>query len=182
MTAEYRRWVIDTSTYTHLCRAGHASLLEQLAPGGVVVVPTEVNDEIERGRERYPGIRAATDVDWAELAVLTEEEQWTVLKVKAELSGGPLQHLGECAVIACAHHRGFTAVLDDRSAILQAEALGVRSVDTLWIVVEAFKTIFDRSREQAAQVVDDLVATDMRLPIKDGASLFAWAYEQELLP
>jgi hypothetical protein len=29
---------MDTSTYTHLCRAGHADLIEQLAPGGIVVV------------------------------------------------------------------------------------------------------------------------------------------------
>ncbi|WP_157975190.1 hypothetical protein [Glycomyces dulcitolivorans] len=180
--AEHQRWVVDTSAYTHLCRAGHANILEQLAPGGVVVVPTAVSDEIEQGRAGYPDIHAVANVDWAELAVLTDEEQWTMLQVKSELSGGQFEHLGECAVIACAHHRGFTAVLDERDAIVQADALGVPNVDTLWIVIEAYKTLFDRDRDRAAQVVDDLLATDMYLPIKDGTSLLAWAYEQELLP
>jgi predicted nucleic acid-binding protein len=180
--ADQRRWVIDTSAYTHLCRAGHASLLQQLAPRGVVLVPTEVNAEIENGRTGYPGIRSVAAVDWAELAVLTEAEEWTKLLVKAELGGGPFEHLGECEVIACAHHRNFIAVLDEREAITQADALGVHSVDTLWIVIEAYKTIFDCDRSRAAQVVDDLLATGMYLPISDGKSLFTWAYQEELLP
>lgn len=180
--AEHHRWVIDTSAYTHLCRAGHADLLKQLAPGGVVVVPSAVSDEIEKGREGYPDIHAVAEVGWADLAVLTDDEEWTALRIKAELGGGEFEHLGECAVIACAYHRGFTAVLDERDAIVQADALEVQSVDTLWIVVEAYRTIFDHDRDRAAQVVDDLLATDMYLPIKDGTSLFTWAYEHELLP
>lgn len=176
------RWVIDTSTYTHLCRAGHSHLLEKLAPGRVVLVPTEVNDEIENGRTGNSNIHAVAAVSWAEMAVLTDEEEWTKLLVKAELGGGPLEHLGECAVIACAHNRGLIAVLDEREAITQADAFAVRSIDTLWIVVEAYKTIFGRDRGLAAQVVDDLLATGMYLPISSGESLFTWAYEEELLP
>lgn len=179
---DHPRWVIDTSAYTHLCRAGHSDLLEELAPGGVVLVPTEVNVEIENGRTGYADIQAVAAVSWAEFAVLTDEEEWTKLLVKAELGGGPFEHLGECAVIACAHHRGLIAVLDEREAITQADALEVRSVDTLWIVVEAYKTIFGRDRSRAAQVVDDLLATGMYLPISSGESLFTWAYEEGLLP
>lgn len=179
---DHPRWVIDTSAYTHLCRAGHSDLLEELAPGGVVLVPTEVNVEIENGRTGYADIQAVAAVSWAEFAVLTDEEEWTKLLVKAELGGGPFEHLGECAVIACAHHRGLIAVLDEREAITQADALEVRSVDTLWIVVEAYKTIFGRDRSRAAQVVDDLLATGMYLPISSGESLFTWAYGEGLLP
>lgn len=182
MTTGHRRWVVDTSTYTHLSRAGHGGLLGQLAPGGVVLVPAEVNAEIESGRSGYGGIPAIADTTWAELALLDDEENLTMLQVKAQLGGDPTEHLGERAVIACAYHREFVAVLDERAAIAQADDLGVRSVDTLWIVVEAYKTIFGRDRDRAAKVVDDLLATGMYLPISSGESLFAWAYEQGILP
>lgn len=46
--------------------------------------------------------------------------------------------------------------------------LGVRSVDTLWIVVEAYKSIFRRDRNHAAQVVNDLLGTGMYLPSPQG--------------
>jgi hypothetical protein len=53
---------MDTSTYTHLCRSGHADIIKNLAPTGVVIVPTDVNTEIEQGRERYEGIPAVSSV------------------------------------------------------------------------------------------------------------------------
>lgn len=176
------RWVIDTSTYTHMCRAGHAVLLSELAPRGSVIVPNEVHDEIERGRALYSGIPAVAAVGWAEVTVLTEEEAWTQLQVKAALGGLDDQHLGECAVIACAQHRGYVAILDERAAVRQAEERGVVTHDTLWIVIEAYKALFDSDRDRAAHVIDDLRATGMYLPIKDGESLMTWAYEEGLLP
>jgi predicted nucleic acid-binding protein len=116
------------------------------------------------------------------MTVLTEAETMTQLMVKAALGGGPTQHLGESAVIACAKHRGFIALLDDRSAITQADQHGVRNHDTLWLVIEAHWSLPDIDRTRAIQVVDDLLATDMYLPISSGESLFAWAYEEGLLP
>lgn len=99
-------WVMDTSTYTHLCRAGHEYIIERLAPNGLVLMPTDVVKEIERGRDSYPGIPSVSSIEWAEIAVLTEEEDWTQLEVKAAMGGHSNEHLGECAVIACALHRG----------------------------------------------------------------------------
>jgi predicted nucleic acid-binding protein len=173
---------MDTSTYTHLCRAGHASIIERLAPGLLVLIPTDVNDEIERGRTRYPGIPSISSFEWTQLAVLTEEETWTQLQVKAEMAGTTQEHLGECAVIACAYHRNMVAFLDERAAIEQADRLGVPTHDTLWLVIEAYKKLFDRDRDHAAQIVDDLLTTNMYLPIGSGKSLLAWAYEEGLLP
>jgi len=177
-----RPWVLDTSTLTHLCRAGHTEIIEDLAPGGVVVVPSEVNDEIEQGRSIYPGIPAITSLSWVQLAVLTDEEIWTQLDVKAQMGGRPRDHLGECAVIACARHRGMTAILDERAAIAQADRLCVETHDTLWIVVEAYKTLFGRDRDKAAEVVDALLRTGMWLPVDSGESLIGWAYGELLLP
>lgn len=176
------RWVVDTSCYTHLCRAGHADILSELAPQGVVVVPSEVNDEIEAGRDAYASIPAVSSVAWATVAVLSEEEKWTLLEIKAALGGGPSQHVGECAVIACAHHRGHVAILDDRAAIEQAKLRGVETYTTLWLVIEAYKTILGRDRVRTAQIVDGLLATGMWLTIRSGESLITWAYEEGLLP
>ncbi|MDE3722846.1 hypothetical protein PWG71_15765 [Nocardiopsis sp. N85] len=173
---------MDTSVYTHFCRAGHANIIEKLAPGGVVLVPDEVNQEIERGRATYPDIPDVASVGWAEIAVLSDDEVWTQLQVKAQMSGGPNQHLGECAVIACAKHRNMAAILDERAAVAQADRFGVPTYDTLWIVIEAYKNLYHRDRASTARVVDDLLGTDMFLPVDLGESLLSWAYESGLLP
>lgn len=175
-------WVTDTSVYTHVCRAGHAEILSRLAPNGVIVVPAEVNTEIQNGRVLYRGIPDPASTSWAQTTVLTEEEVSTQLIVKAALGGGPTEHLGESAVIACAKHRGMTALIDEKSAIAQADLHGVQSHDTLWVVIEAHWTLQDVDRARAMQIVDDLLATDMFLPITSGESLFAWAYEEGYLP
>lgn len=182
MAPEARRWVLDTTAYTHLFRAGHADLIHRLAPSGIVLVPSPVGTEIERGRDTYPNIPAVSAVEWAEIVVLTEEEEWTALQVKAQMGGDATEHLGECAVIACAHHRKLTAIIDEDAATAQAERLKVPVRGTLWIVIEAYKKLFSRDRELTAEVVDDLLATDMWLPVKSGESLLAWAWEEGLLP
>jgi predicted nucleic acid-binding protein len=175
-----RPWVLDTTVFTHLARAGHLDLVRALAPDGTVLVPTNVDDEIEEGRARHPDIPAVSTLDWVELAVLDEDETWTQLQVKAQLAGHPKEHLGECAVIACAHHRGLVAILDDRAAVAQAQVLGVPTHDTLWIVVKGY--LVTGGREAAVGTVDDLLDTGMYLPVGSGESLLAWAYEEGYLP
>lgn len=157
-------------------------ILRDLAPGEVILVPTDVNTEIQDGRETYPEIADPTSKSWIQLAVLTEDEVGTQLRVKAAMGGDPDDHLGECAVIACAKHRNLTALLDERTAIAQADRHGVPSHDTLWLVIEAYARLFAFDRARAVRVVDDLLATDMYLPINSGESLFVWAYEEGLLP
>lgn len=174
---------MDTSTYTHLCRAGHGWIIEALAPGGVILIPDEVNTEIEVGRTFYPRIPAIAGLAWAETTVLTDEETFTLLMLKAERGGtDPAKDLGECAVIACAQHRGHIAVIDERAAVAQARERGIPVIDTLWIVIEAYKSLFDRDTHRAAEVINDLIDTGMRLPITSGESLMVWAYEEGLLP
>lgn len=175
-------WVADTSVYTHLSRAGHINILKRLAPGGLILLPSDVDSEVQEGRTLFPRIVDPASTSWAKLTVLTEDEVFTQLAVKAALGGAPKQHLGECAVIACAQHRRLTALLDDRSAIAQADLRGVPSRDTLWLVIEAYFSLFERDRQPAIRVVDDLINTGMYLPIDSGDSLFSWAYEEGLLP
>lgn len=178
-----QKWVMDTSTFTHLCRARHEYIIRQLTPAGVVLIPSEVNTEIENGRERYPRIPAVSALSWAETVVLSDDENWTLLELKADRGGDdPLEHLGECAVIAYAKHNSLIAVLDEWDAVQQAIDHDVETVGTMWLVVEAYLKLFGRDGDRAAAVIDDLLETGMRLPIKSGASLIAWAYENEYLP
>lgn len=134
-------WVTDTSVYTHLSRAGHLDLLHEVAPGGFIVVPDDVSTEIQAGRDRHTGITDPGTTTWAQVVVLTDEEVGTQLEVKAAMGGGPFEHLGECAVIACAQHRGYVALLDDQDAIVQANVRAVRNHNTLWLVVEAYNGV-----------------------------------------
>lgn len=180
--AERSKWVIDTSTYVHLYRAGHASLIHQLAPDGQVLVPTYVSAEIENSRALYPDIPSVTSVDWAQEIVPSEEEHRTQIRAKARMGGSVDQHLSECAVIACAFHRNLTAVLGDDAAIEQASRIGVRARGILWIVIEAYHSLYDGNKGLAAAVVDDLLATGMELPFDSGESLFSWADREGLLP
>lgn len=179
---EERRWVVDTSPYTHLCRAGHGELIAWLAPGGSIDVPLQVNMEIENGRDKYPDIPAVSQVSWAKVITLNDEEIWTQLQIKARMGGTDDEHLGECEVLAAAHHRKLVAILDEREAVEQADRLDITTHDTLWLVVEAYKKLFDRNRAVASGVVDDLLKTGMFLPFRNGASLLTWAYEEGLLP
>lgn len=177
------RWVMDTSTFTHFWRAGHGYVLRELAPSSIVIIPSEVSSEVESGRDQYADIPPLKDLHWVELAVLDQDsEYFTFLGVKADMGGASNQHLGECAVIACAQHRELTAILDERAATKEAERRNVETQDTMWIAVDAYKNLFDRDRSRAAALIDDLLATGMRLPVDSGESLFQWGYENGLLP
>jgi predicted nucleic acid-binding protein len=179
---EPARWVVDTSTYTHLCRAGYAPVIQQLAPCGVVLIPRQVETEIAKGSDKYPSIPSVSSVGWARTVVLDDDDELSAMFIKARLGGGANEHIGECAVIAYAQRRGLVAVLDDRAAVEQADRLDVESIGTMWIVVEAYKTLWNRDRDAVIAAVDALLSTDMRLPLSTGAEVFAWAYEEGRLP
>ncbi len=52
---------------------------------------------------------------------------------------------------------------------------------SLWLVIKGFKDkILDRATAEG--IVDDLIDTGMRLPMTNGAALFAHACEAGLLP
>lgn len=173
---------MDTSVFTHFSRAGLHDVIGALAPQGIVLVPSEVNDEIARGRELYADIPPVNATRWAHLTSLDELELVTLLQVKSAIGGTDRQHLGECAVIACAHHRSLTAILDDKAAVAQASLRSVPTHSSLWIVIEAYKTLLDQDRAKAADIVDALLETGMHLPFDSGTSLMVWAYEHGLLP
>lgn len=163
---------MDTSTFTHFGRAGYGQILATLAPQGVVLIPREVEVEIDVARSLHAGVPSLDSITWAERLFMSDDEQWTALQVKVVLGGGTGEHVGECAVIACAKHRGLVAVLDERAAVEQAKARSIVYIDTMRIIVDAHKTVFAEDPSKTVALVDALLETGMWLPVKSGAELF----------
>ncbi|MGB2949249.1 MAG: hypothetical protein WBB62_10650 [Rhodococcus sp. (in: high G+C Gram-positive bacteria)] len=172
---------MDTSTFTHFSRAGYEDVLQRLAPQGLVLIPDTVNTEIEAGIEAGYDITSPGTLDWVEIGVLTMDEADTQLRIKLEMPSGkkdpPEKNLGECAVLACAKHRGMVAVIDDGDARAQARNRELPSVGTMWIIAEAHKQLDDVDAEQLYQALRD---TDMHLPHTD--SIVGWAQKKGFLP
>lgn len=177
-------WVMDTSAFTHWHRAGHGEILRRVAPGGeVILIPDAVNAEVEVAREKYPGIPAIVECEWAKLVVLGPDEGAVQLAIQADMGADTAaEHAGEAAVIAYAKAYGCTAILDEREAVNQAKERGVVCRDSMWIAIEALHVLDDIDRATVEQVANDLLSTGMWLPIKSGASLIPWAYEVEYMP
>lgn len=178
------RWVMDTSTFTHFCRAGHVEVLRRLAPQGLILIPDTVHGEVEAGRDSGYDIPSIAALQWVELGVLTPEEEMRQLLIKADIPSrkgdSPRKNLGECAVLACAIHRGMVAAIDDGDARTQARNHNVRYITSMWIIARAYKTLDDVDSDAVERIYEDLVATDMRLPRVE--SFIGWAYEVGLLP
>jgi predicted nucleic acid-binding protein len=109
------------------------------------------------------------------------EELVAFAKYKGQLGGGPEKNNGEAGVLAWVSVHGGIAVIDERAATEIGDAAGISVQGSLWLVIRGFKSkILDRATAEG--IVDDLIGTGMRLPVTDGASLFAHAYEVGLLP
>ncbi|BBX75432.1 hypothetical protein MSHI_33380 [Mycobacterium shinjukuense] len=52
----------------------------------------------------------------------------------------------------------------------------------MWIVIEAYKSLYSRDKRAVISLVDDLLKTKMYLPFDSGEALIAWAYSEALLP
>lgn len=137
-----------------------------------MLIPREVELEIDAARNLHAGVPSMDSVAWAERVFMSDDEEWTALQVKVVLGGGTQEHVGECAVIACAKHRGLVAVLDERAAVEQAKARNVLFIDTMRIVADAHKIIFAEDPSKTVALVDALLETGMWLPVKSGAELF----------
>lgn len=171
----------DNTALSHFARAGHLEVLEKVVGTCRCITPSEVAKEITVGIPDHPGLAKILTASWLDVVELTEiEEVVSFATFKAELGGEPHQNNGEAAVLAWVQSHGGTAIIDERAAtrIAQREKLPVHG--TLWLVVNAFKD-GHLDRAAAERLVDDLAATEMMLPV-DGAGLFAWAYEEGLLP
>ena len=145
------------------------------------MTPVEVRNEILAGVAALPDLADVLTAGWLEAVELSEVHELAAFaRYKTQLGGGSKENTGEAAVLAWASVHGGVAIIDERAASRLAQRDGTVSHGSLWLVVEGIRH-GELERRAAEQLVDELRATDMRLPI-DGRGLFAWAYEQGLLP
>ena len=174
--------VFDATALSHFARAGRTQELQLAAADDEPILLAEVAAELAQGVAGYPSLGNAAAGDWLKVVELQEiPELAAFARYKGELGGGPDRNNGEAAVLAWIQVNGGTAIIDEIVArrIGNRERLQVHG--SLWLLIRSFKArLFDRATIEA--IVDDLISTEMRLPVSTGVELFAWAYEAGILP
>ena len=173
--------IFDNTPLSHFARAGRLSTLEAIVKSYRCVTPVEVWTEIHAGIAEMPDLADVLTAHWLEAVELTEVHELAVFaRYKSQLGGGSKENTGEAAVLAWASLHGGVAIIDERAASRIAQRDGILAHGSLWLVVQGVRQ-GELDRPAAETLVDELRATDMRLPI-NGRGLFAWAYGQGLLP
>jgi predicted nucleic acid-binding protein len=174
--------VFDTTALSHFARADRVDELQIAVADDEPVLLAEVAAELARGVPGYPSLGSAATGGWLKQVELQElPELAAFARYKGELGGGPERNNGEAAVLAWVTVNDGIAIIDEVVArtIGNRERLQVHG--SLWLLIRSFKTrVLDRATVEA--IVDDLIATGMRLPVSTGEALFAWAYEAGILP
>ena len=173
--------IFDNTSLSHFARAGRLSTLESIVCPYRCMTPVEVRNEILAGVAALPDLAGVLTAEWLEAVELTDVRELSAFaRYKTQLGGGSKENTGEAAVLAWASVHGGVAIVDERAASRLAQQDGIVVHGSLWLVVEGVRN-GELNRSAAEQLVDELRATDMRLPI-DGRGPFAWAYVEGLLP
>lgn len=146
------------------------------------VLLAEVAAELARGMPVHPALGSAAVGGWLKQVQLEELTELTAFaRYKGELGGGPERNNGEAAVLAWVSVNGGVAIIDEVVARAMGHRERLQVHGSLWLLIRSYKTrVHDRATVEA--IVDDLLSTGMRLPVSTGAALFAWAYEEGILP
>lgn len=118
-------WIVDASPLIVLTKVGQAQLLESLAEQ--LIVPASVAAEVEAGPPADPArILLKSGFGASEVA----------REIPAAIRDRGLGK-GETEVLALAHRQGAVAVIDDAAARRSANALGIRLIGSLGVIVRA---------------------------------------------
>jgi predicted nucleic acid-binding protein len=174
--------VLDTTALSHFARAARMNELQAAVADDEPVLLAEVAAELIRGIPGYLSIGTATEGAWLKQVELEElPELAAFARFKGELGGGPDRNNGEAAVLAWVSVNGGIAIIDEVVARTIGRREGLQVHGSLWLLIRSFKNgVFDRATVEG--ILDDLIATGMRLPVTTGPALFAWAYEAGILP
>ena len=168
----------DTTALSHFARASRLDTLEKVTEAHRRVVPGPVLSEIRSGVGLYPALNQVMAANWYEIADLSPApEMAAFIDYQIEFDPTGFRHAGEAAVLAFSRVHNAIAVLDDRVATHAAERDHINVRSTLTLIINGYADGY-LTRSEAESLVDDLLPTDIRLPITSGAGLFAWAYTQ----
>jgi predicted nucleic acid-binding protein len=167
--------VLDNTILSHFARTGELETLRELCVDYRVLVPVEVHRELLDGVAMYPSLANAIALTWTTAITLEE-----ISEVVAFALYSRFLDAGEAAVLAFTKVNGGLAIIDELAGRREGRRDGLEVQGTLWLILEGIhKGVL--SRQLAEELIDALVATEMRLPT-DGAGFIAWAYSEGLLP
>lgn len=174
--------VFDNTALNHFAKAGRLTELRAIVESYQCVAPAEVFSELAKAAAEYPPLGTISAQSWLRSVELGEiGEIAAFARYKHELGGGPDKNVGESAVLAWVSVNGGIAIIDEAAATSIGERDGLAIRGSLWLIIHSCKEgKLDRSAVEG--IVDDLIDSGMWLPIESGAALFAWAYEEGLLP
>ena len=177
------RLVFDATALSHFARADRLGELQVLIGPDEPVLVAEVASELASGIPDHPALARVTTASWLVRVRLKETAEIArFARYQAELGGQPGRNQGEASVLAWVSSHGGTAIVDDRAGCELGRREGIDVRRTLWLLlIKGYKAgTLDRVTLEAT--TDDLIATGMRLPVKSGADLFAWAAKNGLYP
>jgi predicted nucleic acid-binding protein len=173
--------VFDNTLLSHAARAARLDFVRLLAQGRRCILPEEVADEFLRGVAEHPALGQIQGAPWLELVKTGEKELRDFASFKGRLGGGPKRNNGEAAALAWAKVNGGTVIIDDGAGRTAGADAGLPMMYTLELVIDAIKSgIIDDSA--AEEFVDDLLGTEMRLPVDSGLEFITWAHRVGRLP
>lgn len=174
--------IFDNTALNHFAKAGRLTELRAIVEGNQCVAPAEVFSELAKAVAEYPALGTISVQSWLRSVELGEiEEIVAFAQYKHELGGDPDKNIGESAVLAWVSVNGGIAIIDEAAATSIGERDGLAIRGSLWLIIHSCKE-GNLDRSAAEEIVDDLINSGMWLPVESGAALFAWAYEEGLLP
>lgn len=173
-------YVFDTGPLSHFARGGWLGALNYLTGEAPAWIPEAVVRELADGQHRYNHLGLVLAADWLgvdrsdDLDVLTRTASY-----EARLAANG-RNRGECAVLALAGAREWTAVIDDSEGRKIAREDGISYTTTARLLCHAIKSQ-QMTASSCAAIADDLVRTEYRLPFKSGQEFLDWAVRMGIL-
>lgn len=171
--------VFDTGPLSHFAKARWLDVLKTVVGDRRAVIPQAVFAELKIGAHNDHRIQAVHDVDWIERRELASEPELRAFAGFASRLVEGDRNVGETEVLALAATMPAHAVLDDSAAFNVGKRSGVSCKRTLALLCEAIRQDL-LMLELVSDVVDDLIATEYRLPFGPG-EFAEWAVVNDLL-
>lgn len=171
--------VFDTGPLSHFARARWLDVLKVVVGDRRAVIPQAVASELKIGAHNDHRLQAVLDADWIEQRELYSGSELQAFAKFAERLVEGERNVGETEVLALAATMPAHAVLDDSAAFNVGKRAGVSCKRTLALLCEAIRKEL-LTLDLVSEVVDDLIATEYRLPFEPG-EFAEWAIANDLL-
>jgi predicted nucleic acid-binding protein len=153
-------YVFDTGPLSHFARGGWLGALEFLVGDSSAWIPEAVARELTDGQHQHQHLLRTA-------------------RYEQRLAAGGRNH-GECAVLALAAVRGWTAVIDDSEARKIAHEDSIDYTTTVRLLCQAISA-GKMTATSCAAIVDALVRTEYRLPFDSGQDFLRWASREGIV-